>query len=103
MRHLVPFVGEQKVVRADDEQARIKRTNGRVIDEIVGDGKVKSSWDDVVPTGWADKTKPKPTTKPAVSASMARPNVPVPIKTQPKTLTPDLAKKAVSPKPPKSG
>jgi anti-anti-sigma factor len=62
MRHLVPFVGERKVVRADDEQARIKRTSGRVIDEIVGDGKVESSWDDVVPSGWIDKSKPKPAT-----------------------------------------
>lgn len=82
MRHLVPFVGEQKVVRADDEQARIKRTTGRVIDEVVGDGKVESSWDDVVPDGWVDKSKPKPLTPPTAAArtSIAMPRAHVPIK-----------------------
>jgi len=60
MRHHVPFVGERKVVRADDEQARSKRMSGRVIDDVVGDGKVESSWDDVVPKGWNDKSQPKP-------------------------------------------
>lgn len=75
MRHLVPFVGERKVVRADDEQARIKRTAGRVIDEIVGDGKVESSWDDVVPTSWIDKSKPKPAT--SVANAAPKPQVPL--------------------------
>ncbi len=96
MRHLVPFVGERKVVRADDEQARIKRTAGRVIDEIVGDGKVESSWDDVVPSGWIDKSKPKPT-KPAASTSTAGPKPQVPIKAGAKNAA--IAKKTAPSKP----
>lgn len=101
MRHLVPFVGERNVVRADDEQARIKRSSGRVIDEIVADGKVESSWDDIVPEGWVDKSKPKP---PALSASIttnasaAQPKANVPIKAGPKANGASAAKKAVPPK-----
>jgi anti-anti-sigma factor len=93
MRHLVPFVGERKVVRADNEQARIKRTTGRVIDEIVGDGNIESSWDDVVPTGWVDKSKSKPTA-PASTAntSAAQLKAHVPMKVGVKT---NAAKKAV--------
>mgnify|MGYP003576181605 CR=1 FL=1 len=71
MRHHVPFVGERKVVRADDEQARSKRMSGRVIDDVVGDGKVESSWDDVVPKGWNDKSQSKP------SASVPKGQVPI--------------------------
>lgn len=98
MRHLVPFVGERKVVRADDEQARIKRTGGRVIDEIVGDGKVESSWDDIVHDGWVDKSKPKPHASPSsttTNASTAQPKAHVPIKAGPKTNGASAAKKAV--------
>lgn len=79
MRHHVPFVGERKVVRADDEQARNKRMTGRVIDEVVGDGKVESSWDDVVPRGWDDKSQPKPSGV-AARASASVPKGQVPIK-----------------------
>jgi len=86
MRHLVPFVGEYKVVRADDEQARLKRTTGRVIDEIVGDGKVESSWDDVVPAGWVDKSKPQ---------SDAQSKTQVPIKAGAKTSSASAVKKAM--------
>lgn len=79
MRHHVPFVGERKIVRADDEQARSKRMSGRVIDEVVGDGKVESSWDDVVPKGWNDKSQPKPA-EVVARASVAMPKTQVPIK-----------------------
>ncbi len=99
MRHLVPFVGERKVVRADDEQARAKRTGGRVIDDIVGDGKTESSWDDVVPDGWLDKSKPKPMPTPTASTSVAIPKAHVPIKAGPKTSGATPAKKATSSKP----
>lgn len=98
MRHHVPFVGERKVVRADDEQARAKRTGGRVIDDIVGDGRVESSWDDVVPDGWVDKSNPKPSKPPTASASVAMPRAHVPIKVGPKTSAAP-AKKAASLKP----
>jgi anti-anti-sigma factor len=81
MRHQVPFIGERKVIRADDDQARAKRTSGRVIDEIVGDSAAESSWEDVVPVGWNDKSQPDkpmkksalvPTPKPLVLYKPAR-------------------------------
>jgi anti-anti-sigma factor len=99
MRHYVPFVGERKVVRADDEQARAKRTGGRVIDDIVGDGKVESSWDDVVSDGWIDKSQPKPTKPPTASASVAIPRGHVPIKAGLKAAGAIPAKKSPSSKP----
>lgn len=80
MRHQVPFVGERKVVRADDDQARAKRTSGRVIDDVVGDGVSESSWEDVVPAGWNDKSQPKKSTRPAqphAAVSMPKPHVPI--------------------------
>jgi anti-anti-sigma factor len=81
MRHQVPFVGERKVVRAEDEQARAKRLSGKVIDDVVGDGVAPSSWEDVVPEGWADRSIPK-TLKPTASASVSLPpkTTQVPIK-----------------------
>lgn len=98
MRHHVPFLGEQKVVRANDEQARAKRTAGRVIDDVVGDGKVESSWDDVVPSGWLDKSKPKPLMPPtsAAHASIAMPRTQVPIKPGFKTGGTGSAKKTTT-------
>jgi anti-anti-sigma factor len=98
MRHHVPFVGERKIVRADDEQARLKRTSGKVIDDIVGDGKVESSWEDVVPDGWSDKSQPKPTKQTTSSASVAMPRAHVPIKASPKAAAAIPAKKVTTPK-----
>ncbi len=84
MRHQVPFVGERKVIRADDELARNKRISGRVIDDVVGNGVAQSSWEDVVPEGWTDRSIPKSAQKiltPAISYSPAvsppRPQVPI--------------------------
>ena len=99
MRHHVPFVGERKLVRADDEQARAKRTHGRVIDDIVGDGKVESSWDDVVPEDWLDKSNSKPVKPPSASASVAIPSAHVTIKSGSKSTNVSRAKKASSSKP----
>lgn len=98
MRHHVPFVGERKIVRADDEQARLKRTSGRVIDDVVGDGKVESSWDDVVPDGWTDKSQPKQPPPKTASASVAMPRAHVPLKANPKTTAAAPAKKVTTPK-----
>lgn len=83
MRHLVPFVGEQRITRADDEQARAKRIGGRIIDDVVGNGKAESSWDDVVPKTWIDKTKPKPIISPAANAI---PKAQVPLTPQPRVM-----------------
>lgn len=74
MRHQVPFIGERKLVRAHDEQARIKRINGRVIDDVVGEGVASSSWEDVVGNGWVDRSRPEH--KLPASGSVARPPPP---------------------------
>jgi anti-anti-sigma regulatory factor len=97
MRHHVPFVGERKIVRADDEQARSKRTIGKVIEEIVGDGKVESSWDDVVPDGWSDTSSP--TAPPTASASIILPSVHLPVKGGAKTVGKSTFKKSALSKP----
>lgn len=72
MRHQVPFVGERKVIRADDEQARSKRISGRVIDDVVGNGVAQSSWEDVVPEGWVDRSIPKSAQKTLMPGSVSR-------------------------------
>lgn len=94
MRHQVPFVGERKVIRADDEQARAKRTSGRVIDDVVGDGVAESSWEDVVPAGWNDKSAPGKRAKESPRASIILPKPQVPIKAGGKSLTPGSAVKS---------
>lgn len=76
MRHQVPFVGERKLVRANDEEARIKRISGRVIDDVVGEGVASSSWEDIVPEGWVDTSLPK-SQQPAITLPANRPVKPV--------------------------
>ncbi|HSC68768.1 MAG TPA: STAS domain-containing protein [Cellvibrio sp.] len=98
MRHHVPFVGERKVVRADDERARSKRTSGRVIDDVVGDGKVQSSWDDVVPSGWIDQSQPKPQIA-ATKTSASAPKGQVPIAPGVKTQSANTGKNIPPKKP----
>lgn len=73
MRHQVPFIGEAKIVRADDDLARAKRTSGKVIDDVVGEGVAESSWDDVVKPGWLDKSKPKKSATKDIHASVSVP------------------------------
>lgn len=95
MRHHVPFVGERKVVRADDEQSRAKRASGRVIDDVVGDGVGVSSWEDVVPEGWVDSSAPKPL-KPQKESAPARPSASVPLPKVPFRPANKLATKTTS-------
>ena len=99
MRHLVPFVGERNIVRADDERARAKRTGGRVIDDVVGDGKVESSWDDVVSEGWNDPSRPKPAKPPAARGSVGVPRGHVPIRAGTVSAGALQAKKSTSARP----
>lgn len=87
MRHQVPFVGERKVVRANDDGARAKRTSGRIIDDVVGNGVTDSSWDDVVPPGWIDTSQPKKSTpQESMRASVTMPKPHVPFKPGGKSL-----------------
>lgn len=80
MRPQVPFIGERKLMRANDEQARIKRMSGRVIDDVVGEGVASSSWEDVVGDGWADRSEPKLPVPGARARVAATPGVKVPIR-----------------------
>lgn len=97
MRHHVPFVGERNLVRGDDEQARAKRTSGRVIDDVIGKGQVESSWDDLVPAGWVDKSQPKPI-KPSVpeQASVTKPGAHASNKAVPKAAKHSVTKHSLT-------
>jgi len=83
MRHQVPFVGERKLIRGNDAQAPAKRASGRVIDDVVGDVG-ESSWEDVVPPGWVDKSLPpavkesEPPKMAQAHAAISRPNIAIP-------------------------
>lgn len=104
MRHQVPFVGERKVIRADDEQARSKRISGRVIDDVVGNGVAQSSWEDVVPEGWVDRSIPKSAQKTLTPGSASRspvtpPRPQVPIRSGNTNSAPGAAHKSVTTKP----
>lgn len=99
MRHQVPFVGEAKIVRADDDLARAKRTSGKVIDDVVGNGVAESSWDDVVKPGWLDKSQPKKIFQGDARVSVSVPKPGVPLKAAGKSLIPgSLAKSRAVPK-----
>jgi anti-anti-sigma factor len=92
MRHQVPFVGERKLIRADDELAPVKRARGRVIDEVVGEKLAESSWEDVVPAGWNDKSLPPKSVRPDTNASISLPKPRVLLKPGGKALIPgDIA------------
>ncbi len=88
MRHQVPFVGERKLIRGNDEQAPAKRARGRVIDDVVANGFGESSWEDVVPAGWVDKALPPPAQEAEVAtpasarASIIRPKPAAPLKSR---------------------
>lgn len=59
MRRVVPFIGEQQIARADTELERVKRSSGRVIDEVVSAADAESSWEDIVNPATESK-EPKP-------------------------------------------
>ena len=48
MAKKVPFLGEERIARADDPQSEAKKTRGRAIDEVLSTAADPSSWDDVV-------------------------------------------------------
>ena len=72
MRRKVPFVGEEHIARAPDDQADAKRTSGRVIDDVLSTHAAPSSWEDVVVV---DKPA-EPPKAPRISASVSAPNIP---------------------------
>lgn len=102
MRHQVPFVGERKLIRAEDDQAQEKRVQGRVIDAVVGEKQSESSWEDVVPAGWDDKSLPPKVLRPEPARpSISLPGPSVPLKPRSKLITPGtswkLSAKSASP------
>ena len=88
MRHQVPFVGERKLIRAEDDQAQEKRAQGRVIDAVVGEKQGESSWEDVVPADWNDKSQPKVLKPEPARPSVTLPGPRIPLKPRGKVLTP---------------
>ncbi len=54
MRRKVPFLGEENVTRANDEEAQAKRARGQVIDDVLSTHKQPSTWDDHVAESYFD-------------------------------------------------
>lgn len=54
MRRKVPFLGEENITRADDEEAQAKRTRGHLIDDVLSTHKQPSTWDDHVAESYTD-------------------------------------------------
>ncbi len=90
MRRKVPFMGEENVTRADDEDAQAKKARGHLIDDVVSTQRQASSWDDVVSSDYPDPMGGPP--------RVARPHATMPKSTRPKIVpvTPGpVLKKAV--------
>ena len=77
MRHIVPFVGEQKVVRADDDTAQAKRATGKLIDDLIVTDEEESSWDDLVPKTHRSSKAPAKPQKASAQAPANKTNHPV--------------------------
>lgn len=101
MRRTVPFIGEERIARADDEQASAKKSRGRVIDDVLTTCAEQSSWEDIVaPSAWPSRAEEKkPRSGVSVSKSAAKPkpkNIPI---TPPKHISapsPNPIKKTIS-------
>ncbi len=48
MRRKVPFLGEERIARAEDTDAQAKKARGNVIDDLLGTQKNSSTWEDLV-------------------------------------------------------
>ena len=86
MRRKVPFMGEERIARAGDEEAEAKKNRGHLIDDVLSTQKQPSTWDDLVTNDYPDPVAapPKisrahaPTPSPSPTASKPRPKkVPV--------------------------
>ncbi len=75
MRHKVPFIGENDIVRADDEEALAKKARGHLIDDVISTYRQASSWDDHVSPDYPDPVglPPKVSTPHASIAKPSRP------------------------------
>jgi anti-anti-sigma factor len=90
MRRKVPFLGEEQITRANDEEAKAKKARGHLIDDVVSTQNQPSTWDDLVYSDYPDPMGGPP--------RVARPHAAVPKSTRPKMVpvTPGpVLKKAV--------
>ena len=89
MRRKVPFLGEEKVTRANDEDAQAKKARGHLIDDVLSTQKQPSTWDDHVAESYVDPFSappkvarahaPTPTPKPKPARSKLVPVTPGPV------------------------
>jgi anti-anti-sigma factor len=91
MRRKVPFLGEENVTRATDEDAQAKKARGHLIDDVLSTHKQPSTWDDHVAESYVDPFAAPPkvsrphahapshTTAPKPARSKAVPVAPGPV------------------------
>ena len=77
MRRKVPFVGEDRIARANSEEADAKKTNGRAIDEVLSTYADSSSWEDLVPTSEVEDAPKSPRTNGSVSKQIRHGILPI--------------------------
>jgi anti-anti-sigma factor len=53
MRRKVPFLGEENVTRANDEEAQTKKSRGQLIDDVLSTHSQPSTWDDHVAVNYS--------------------------------------------------
>jgi anti-anti-sigma factor len=53
MRRKVPFLGEENVTRATDEEAQAKKSRGQLIDDVLSTRSQPSTWDDHVAVNYS--------------------------------------------------
>jgi anti-anti-sigma factor len=71
MRRKVPFLGEERIARADDEEAQAKKNRGHLIDDVLSSQKQPSTWDDLVTNDYPDPV--------GASPKMSRAHSPAPV------------------------
>jgi len=85
MRRKVPFLGEENVTRATDEEAQAKKSRGQLIDEVLSTHTQPSTWDDHVvveysaPFSALKASAPLKTPSPKISRPKLIPVTPGPV------------------------
>ncbi|RYY73193.1 MAG: hypothetical protein EOO52_19065 [Gammaproteobacteria bacterium] len=54
MRRKVPFLGEERIARAGDDEAEAKKNRGHLIDDVLSTQKQSTTWDDLVTNDYPD-------------------------------------------------
>jgi len=60
MRRKVPFLGEEHIARASDDEAQAKKARGHLIDDVLSTQKQPSTWDDLVKHDYPDPSGAPP-------------------------------------------